>query len=95
MFLFLFGFVWFVWFAGCLVGWLLNVALFVVEQQIVHSVATSAAGPFEPADIAVGPRGDKLDTYWDSLTQHNPQIAKHNETYLLFYMVLWLFFLSL
>eukprot|EP01065_Artemidia_motanka_P028168 TRINITY_DN3340_c2_g1_i1.p1 TRINITY_DN3340_c2_g1~~TRINITY_DN3340_c2_g1_i1.p1 ORF type:complete len:457 (+),score=95.51 TRINITY_DN3340_c2_g1_i1:166-1536(+) len=57
------------------------------DSRVVHAVADNATGPFTAADVALGPRGNGKNTYWDSLTQHNPAAQRAPDgTYLIFYM---------
>ena len=38
------------------------------NSRVVHAVAAAPRGPYELADVALGPRAGA----WDGLTQHNP-----------------------
>ena len=55
------------------------------QSRVVHSISSSAQGPYFLHDIALGPRNQ---SNWDGVTQHNPAIVRDpaSGTYLLYYM---------
>ena len=54
-----------------------------VSSEIVHAVSDTAVGPYLFSDAALGKRSPE---YWDGCSQHNPNIFKHGDTYVLYYM---------
>lgn len=56
-------------------GWLL-------ESEVVRAEADTPVGPFEFKEVVLDNRGAK---YWDGRSNHNPQIRKYKDKYLLFY----------
>eukprot|EP01062_Namystynia_karyoxenos_P061550 TRINITY_DN538_c0_g3_i1.p1 TRINITY_DN538_c0_g3~~TRINITY_DN538_c0_g3_i1.p1 ORF type:complete len:414 (+),score=135.02 TRINITY_DN538_c0_g3_i1:75-1244(+) len=57
------------------------------KSRVLHAVADAPQGPYVGKDYALGPRGPRTDSYWDSLTQHNPAVQRAPDgTYLLYYM---------
>ncbi|WP_240343777.1 glycoside hydrolase family protein [Paenibacillus sp. SYP-B3998] len=57
-------------------GWL-------VQSEIVRAVSESPEGPYVFQEVVLPARGAE---YWDGRSTHNPQIVKHQDRYLLFYM---------
>lgn len=57
-------------------GWL-------VASEIVRAVADTPEGPYEFQEVVLPARGAE---YWDGRSTHNPQIVKHGNTYILYYM---------
>lgn len=57
------------------------------DSVVVHAQASAPEGPYNPVDVALGPRGARTDTYFDSTTVHNPAVQRAPDgTYLLYYM---------
>lgn len=57
-------------------GWL-------VASEIVRAVSDTPEGPYEFVEVVLTARGAE---YWDGRSTHNPQIRKHRDTYILYYM---------
>lgn len=57
-------------------GWL-------VGSEIVRAVSDTPEGPYQFVEVVLPARGAE---YWDGRSTHNPQILKHRDTYILFYM---------
>lgn len=57
-------------------GWL-------VSSEIVRAVSDTPEGPYEFQEVVLPSRGAE---YWDGRSTHNPQIFKHQDTYILYYM---------
>ncbi|WP_246320827.1 glycoside hydrolase family protein [Paenibacillus germinis] len=57
-------------------GWL-------VASEIVRAVSDTPEGPYQFEEVVLPSRGAE---YWDGRSTHNPQIVKHKDTYILYYM---------
>lgn len=57
-------------------GWL-------VGSEIVRAVSDTPEGPYEFQEVVLPARGAE---YWDGRSTHNPQIIRHKDRYLLYYM---------
>jgi hypothetical protein len=57
-------------------GWLTG-------SEIVRASADRPEGPYVMEEVVLKPRGAE---YWDGRSTHNPHIAKHGDTYILYYM---------
>lgn len=57
-------------------GWL-------VSSEIVRAVSDTPEGPYRFEEVVLPSRGAE---YWDGRSTHNPQIVKHLNTYILYYM---------
>jgi len=53
------------------------------SSEIVRAVADRPAGPYEFQQVVLPSRGAD---WWDGRATHNPSIARHGDTYVLFYM---------
>jgi len=53
------------------------------SSEIVRAVADRPAGPYEFQQVVLPARGAE---WWDGRSTHNPSIARHGDTYVLFYM---------
>lgn len=57
-------------------GWL-------VASEVVRAVSDCPEGPYRFEEVVLPSRGAE---YWDGRSTHNPQIVKHQDTYILYYM---------
>jgi hypothetical protein len=53
------------------------------SSEIVRAVADTPEGPYVFQQVVLPARGAE---YWDGRSTHNPSIARHGDTFLLFYM---------
>lgn len=53
------------------------------SSEIVRAVADRPSGPYEFQQVVLPARGAE---WWDGRSTHNPSIARHGDTYVLFYM---------
>lgn len=55
----------------------------VTHSEIAHAVSANPLGPYEPADVALAPRGIP---FWDGLCTHSPTAIAVDGKYYLYYM---------
>ena len=54
-----------------------------IASEIVHATSKTPEGPYQFSEVALPARGPQ---YWDGRSTHNARIAKHKDTYILYYM---------